>query len=300
MKKNQEARLGMYNAVIAYIEENPGIVQTVPAFQITLNAFKDKVGEIIAMAQLEAQVIGGAAIQKNELRLALCRQTADFAAAAYAYAVNTRNVAMQEKTKFSYSVLRRYKDGMLAPVCRNIIEAISPIPDTMSDYGITTQSVQDLVTAIDNYVVTISSPRNAISKRVSYRTALTSLFKEANDLLKKQLDKVALQFKASQPAFYTTYRNNRGIVDAGQSTTQIKGLVTTMATDTPVSGASVELLGESFTTTANTHGIFTIKTFRPGTFAIKVSKKGFLEKTIEEVVVKLGQSASVNVQLEAA
>ncbi len=111
---------------------------------------------------------------------------------------------------------------------------------------------------------------------------------------------MALQFKKTHPEFYAAYKGTRTIVNNGSTTTQIKGIVTNQAADNRVAGAVIELVGEPFTATAGTDGVFVLKTFKAGVFSLKVSKEGYRNITIENVVVKLGQSTSVDVQLEAA
>jgi hypothetical protein len=73
-------------------------------------------------------------------------------------------------------------------------------------------NLSDLQTAIDDYQQKLTSPRNAVTQRAARGAALNNLFKQANDILRSQLDKVAVQFKSSAEDFFVVYKKNRAIV----------------------------------------------------------------------------------------
>jgi hypothetical protein len=62
----------------------------------------------------------------------------------------------------------------------------------------------------------------------------------------------------------------------------------------------VQVVGQSYSATSDGSGAYKVKIPIPGTFNIKFSKSGFAGKTIDNVEIKLGQSTSLNVQLDAA
>ena len=82
-------------------------------------------------------------------------------------------------------------------------------------YGITADNISDFQTAIDITRKKLSSPRNAISQRSAYGATISNLFKQANGILKNQLDKMAVQFKTTAENFFIAYKRNRAIVGPG-------------------------------------------------------------------------------------
>jgi hypothetical protein len=67
---------------------------------------------------------------------------------------------------------------------------------------------------MDDYEEKIASPRNAVNQRKAHRGTLNILFRQANGILRGQMDKVAIQFKTLDEPFYTAYKTNRAVVSA--------------------------------------------------------------------------------------
>ncbi len=300
MTSRQEAKLNMYNAVVTHCESNSAIVASVPAFQTAFNNFQDVYSSILETAQLEAQVIAGIAMDKSSLRKELAQQGADIAAAVYAFATAANNNTLKEQVNFSVSDLIHQKDELLGPVCTNISTAANDNIAGLAGYGITAAVLTDFNTLIGNYMLAVSAPRNAVTLRSSYSDGLKDLFKQGDDILKNQMDKIVNQFKNTEPLFYATYKNNRIILDAGTSTTEAEGIITQSGTETTISGVLVQVVGQSYNTTSNGSGEYILKIQVPGTYSIKFTKSGFADKTIDNVEITLGQSTSLDVQLDAA
>ena len=300
MTSRQEAKLNMYNAVVSYCGANSAIIASIPAFQSAFNDFQDIFESILETAQLESQNITGVAMDKTQLRTSVAEKTANVAAAVFAYAVSTNNNTLKERVNYSLTELLRLKDELLSPTCADISQAANDNIANLAPYNITAATLTDLNTTNGQYSLSVSAPRNAVSQRATYKTTIKNLFKEGDDILKKQMDKIALQFKTTNLEFYTTYLNNRVILDAGTSTTQAEGIITQTGTETAISGVAVQVVGQSYSATSNGSGNYKVKIPIPGTFSIKFSKAGFGDKTIDNVEITLGQSTSLDVQLDAA
>ncbi len=104
---------------------------------------------------------------------------------------------------------------MLIPACSNIYNALNDNSKVLKTFGITAGNISDLQTAIDDYQAILVSPRNAITQRSAHGAAISNLFKQANDILKNQLDKMAVQFKTTAETFFVAYKKNRAIVGPG-------------------------------------------------------------------------------------
>ena len=215
MNKQNESKLNMYDAVIAYCNNNSDTVATLPAFQTAFSAFETTVGEIHNTVQLEAGIISGIAADKNQLRIALCQQASDLCAVIFAFASSTNNNEIKEQVNYSFSELKRITAEMLVPVCSNIYDVLNANIKALKAYGITADNLSDFQTAMDSYEEKISSPRNAVSQRAAYGATLRNLFKQANGTLRDQLDKMAVQFKTSAEDFFIAYKRNRAIIRPG-------------------------------------------------------------------------------------
>src|SRR5579871_97096 len=287
MNKIKEARLNMYETVIAYCNNNTAIVATVPAFQTSLAGFATAVDKINLNARMEADVITGIAADKASLRIVLCQKAADLGAVVFAFASTSNNNELMQKTKFTLSELKRLKDGLLSLICTNIRDAAQANLASLATAGVTAATLTDFQTAIDSYANKATSPRNAVSQRSVYSQALNNFFAIADGIVKKQLDKWAVQFKADNIDFYNGYKSNRKIVDPGTSATQIAGDIISANNNLPVQGATVQLVGTSITGSTDADGNFVLKSVAIGPQSIKITKPGFADAIIDNIIVKL-------------
>jgi hypothetical protein len=217
MKATQESKINMYNAVNAYCNTNSGVVSSVPAFQTAFNSFAGQLSVLIELVQAEAQVITGVTMSKAQLKDSLCQQAASLAAIVFAFATATNNTVLAEQVNFSVSDLKRLKDDELPPVCNNIIAAINTNVGDLVDYGITPAMVTDFATLITSYITSVPAPRNAVSQRKAYKAQIKTSMKTIDGILKKQMDKLVVQFKTTNSMFYNAYISNREIIDAPTS-----------------------------------------------------------------------------------
>jgi hypothetical protein len=215
MNKVNVSRLTMYDAVVAFCNNNADTVATVPAFQTALTNFETTVSEIHDTVQMEANIISGIATDKSQLKANLCQQASDLCSIIFAYASTTSNNQLKEQVSFSFWDLKRLTDEMLIPTCSNIYNALNDNIKALKTFGITANNVSDLQSAIDDYQAVLVSPRNAITQRSAHSAVISNLFKQANDILKNQLDKMVVQFKTTAETFFVAYKKNRAIVSRG-------------------------------------------------------------------------------------
>jgi hypothetical protein len=297
MNSKQESKLNMYNAVVAYSDASVAITAAIPAYATTLTIFKAKVTEIDTTAQLEAQVISGITTNKGDLKKEVCDKGAIIAAAGYAYATSINDAILQAKFNYSYSDLFKKLDDELPLVVQNLHDDANGVIASLLPYGVIAATLTAFQTLITEYSVSVAAPRNATSQRSAYGEQLVIMFKEADAILKKQLDKVALQFKTSEPTFYLTYKNNRIIIDAGVSTTQAAGTITDSVTTTGIFGVIITVENETFTATSRLDGSYNLVIPDPGVYNVIFTKAGYTPQTISGVTITLGQTTTLDVQL---
>lgn len=298
MTSRNEAKLSMYNAVLNFCDENSATIATLTAFPTVLTAFANKVEAIEDMGQLEAQVISGVTINKADLKKTLSQTASTNAAALFAFATAENDVVLKEKARYSYSDIFRLKDEELTLVVQNIIDQVNANVASLAGYGITAATVADFQDLIDDYNSNAPTPRNAISLRKSYKVQLQTLFKEADSILKDQMDKLALQLKTANPGFYIAYTNNRVIIDAGSSPTQVQGIIVDQLSGDPLSGVIVQVVDQEFGAVSNAEGGYTIQGITNGTYSITFTKTGYVTKTVDNIIVLLGQTTDLNTTLE--
>ena len=250
MDSRNEAKLSMYNAVLTHIEANAVITATVPAFATVATTLRTTYDNIIDAAQQETLAITGITMDKTQARLALCNEAAGIAAAIFAYASSISDNEMKEQVNYPVSKLQNTNDELLIPVCNNILSIATTNAAAIIPYGVSAARVTAFEDIIEDYQNLIPNPRNAVSNRSAVRTSIKNLFKDADLMLKSQLDKLALQFKTTEEDFYNTYRNNRIILDAATSNTQATGTITDSVTNQPIPNVTINVVDELYTATS--------------------------------------------------
>jgi len=297
MKKRLESKLNMYDAVVNSCNSNAAIVATVPAFQASLNELAAKATAIRSAMQEVAKIITGVAMGKTEQQKALARQAANISASVYAFASASGNISLKQEMKYRLTSLLRMKDEMLGPVCQNIHDVANANIADLADYNITAPLLTGFSAAIDAYIASVPSTRNAVASRATALAALDTLFAEADDILKDQMDKTAQHFLEAHPDFYKNYRTNRIILDPASTHSQIRGKVLKAGSGLPLAGATVEVVGGEITATSDAKGIFRFKPIQHGTYSLKVTLEGYAGQTINNVLVKLGRTANTVVEM---
>lgn len=289
MTAKQEAKLNMFRATQKHCNDNPAIVASVPAFDNATKALNTKIAAIIATAQQEDLITKGITVDKAEAKKILCQLTIDTAAPISAYAAANGNNKLMKEVDFTYTELFRTKDDQLAPRCKNIHDAANTNLAALTAYGITTTTISTLLTSINNYQSKVPDPRNAAAQKATVRANLKNLIKEAENVLKLQMDKTIVGFKATHPDFVTTYKTNRIILDPSKTTTTLKGVITNSADNTFITSATILLDPSGVTSNTNKLGEYEIKPIAAATYTIVVSAPKYKQIKENDIIVKQGQ-----------
>lgn len=297
MNRKQEAKLGMYNAVSTFCADNAAITATVLAFQTAVTDFDNAIAELRNAAQKEAQVILGITRDKTNLKNDLCDTAAGIASAIFAYAVSINSEELKEKANFPVSKLQYLRDELLAGTCRNIWGAANTNLAALADYGITAPKLADFLTKTESYESSVPEPRNALSVRSAQSETIAEKIRAIDAILKTRMDKLAVQFKTSHSEFYKSYRNNRIIIDAGSSATQLVGSIKQQGTDLAISGATILVVEKELTGTSNALGAYVVPVTVAGFYKVKFTAEGYEEKEVTAVKIDLGKTTTLNVEL---
>jgi Carboxypeptidase regulatory-like domain len=300
MNATQESKLNMFRATQKHCNDNPAIVATIKAFQTAAGTLNTTIASIIATAQQEDLITKGITIDKAEAKKTLCQLASDIAAPIVAYAAATKNNKLLKEVNFTHSDLIRTKDDQLAPRCKNIYDAAKANEAALKDYGITAATADTLLTTINDYQAKVPDPRNAAAQKATVRANLKNLIKEAEQILKLQMDKTVLGFKTSNPDFVKTYKSNRIIIDPSKTTTSLKGTITSLVDNTFIKGAAITIDTTSLKATTNETGDYEIKPIPSGTYTLKVSAPKYKDTVKTGIAIKQGQINKQDISIEPA
>ena len=300
MTSREESKLNMYDATVTFgtVPANATIILTVPAFDALFTILKAKLSSLKGVIAIENQIITGIATDKRVLKINLCNMACDIAAVITAYAVSINNNELKEAMSLQPSECKATDDGEVESKCQNIHAAANANLVALATYGITAPMLATLQTTINNYAAKVAGPRNAISNRAAQKTARKNLYKEIDALLKTQMDKIAVQFKAANIDFYNEYKQNRIIIDPAKAKTKAAGTVTHSVTNDPLEGVTVATTvnGNPVSTLTDANGKYKLP-LPPGTYTITFTKTGFQPHQVTSITITLGQTTTLDVQL---
>jgi Carboxypeptidase regulatory-like domain len=299
MTSKNEAKLNMYNAVAAFAQTNAATINSIPALTTAITAFNAKRQQLIDAAEQESQVIVGITQNKTNLKKSLCQTATSHAAVLFAFATAQNDEDLKAKAKMANSDLFKLKDDELTIKMQNLAANLTANQAGLAPYGITPAIITAFNTLLTNYSGAVPSPRNAASIRKAAAEQLKSLYKEVDSILKLQVDKIALQFKATNKPFHDEYKSNRVIVNAPTQNTKLSGSVKSTANNQNLSDVLVQVNNTAYTTTTNGGGKYMLKIPVPGTYSVTCTKTGYAPKTINNVIITLGQTTTLNTTLDS-
>lgn len=299
MKARQEAKVSMFRAIIQLCEANAAIVATILAFQNAFNAFKATVEQISGATQLTDVPLQGITADKGNRKQTLAQRAADIAGIVFAFASANSNLTLRQEVNFNFSKLMKTRDEELAPRCQNIHDKAQENLGALKDYGIEAAQLAEMQTLIDDYAAATPKPRTAVSHRKTQHANVNQLIKQADEILKDQMDKLVVNFRAANPDFVAQYESNRIIIDPAKTTTELRGVVTNKTDGSFIKGALVTIVEKALTATTNSAGEYSIKPAPIGEFTIRVTKTGFEDLEMDEIDIKLGEINRLNLVLLA-
>ena len=294
----------MYRATEKCCDDNAAIVGSIAAFQAAIGNFKQKIAAIITNEQLVSSPIAGISVDKYVSKGTLCQLAGDVASLIYAFASVTGNNTLREQVNFRASALIRERDDQLSPLCQNIHDLGTANIAGVKDYGLTSAALDTLQTAITTFSSATPKPRTAQSERKVQRASFVDLFREADNILKHQMDRIVVAFKATNPEFVKNYFSNRIIIDPATTATKITGTVINIAEEKPIKDATITATGTAGQATGTIRaattsrlGKYTLKPLPPGDYTVTVTAEGYADSTETQVNAKLGTNNRLDVGL---
>lgn len=277
MNNRQENKLSMYNVVLKVLDKNSAQVGSVAALATGKSNFASAVQSVRKTNLIQEKTTKGKTEDKQDMKEALSDEAYTLAAAVQAYAATINDNNLYELVHYSRSTLLGMEDERLPQVCTLILTTANEHATALVDFGVDAAQLTDFDTAIVEWDTESTEPRTAISERVAATGELPVLFAAADEILKKQLDKLMEKFRKLDPPFYNTYKSARKIVNAGhgQLTATVTGKVVNAATSLGIAGASVEDADVGLLVLTDADGNFEMKKVPLGEAVFTVMAVGF-------------------------
>lgn len=216
MNKAQENKRTMFIVTQSYCRDNKALWDSYIPFNKSFGDFESIIEEINQYAGIQIVPTTGAAQDKQEDRDVLEQKMVKLFKIVSGYAAITGDQTMKESVNYTASFLKRQRDTMVVNIAINLAQIIDSNLVSLAEYNITAAMLDDLQASISQFKNIISIPRNKLVNRKGATQKLRTLFKEADEILKEQLDKLIANFEFSHPTFVQGYQNSRMIIDLGR------------------------------------------------------------------------------------
>lgn len=222
MKQNQENKLSMYLVVQQVCAENNSVWNGVAACVTAIAELETKVNAIVSARQIQENDTKGISEDKINRREKMITKSMFVKGAVQAFATDTSNNELYKNVDYSVTEIKKVPDTIARDRALLIYNKANAIAASLSGYGITAAVLTGLQNSINDFTGIMASPRTAKSTSKAATLEISELFNEADVIVKKKLDKLMLQFKESNEAFYNIYLNAREIIDLGKGSKTIE------------------------------------------------------------------------------
>ena len=213
MNKKQSNKMNSYQSVKGVLENNQNIYQPIDIINRSVDNFFEVVEQIVVIAtQVELDTTGETSA-KIEAKQKLANMASGLAATGAVYAFEREDVELEASLSYSFTDIRYSKDAETVEISRAIESVLLENQSELEPYMVSEQNLADLHTLIEEFERSLKIRGGVKSKNVAETKRLALLFRVADDLLNKRLDRFVARLKAEFPTFYDAYSNARMIVD---------------------------------------------------------------------------------------
>ena len=227
----------MYAAVVTALQATPESLglAALPAKRQLLVA---KIAEIYELATIQNQGTRGKTARRDELLQGMVDLTLDVANALTAYAAEHQLTELRESVDVSAGTFARLRIADRPGRARVIHDTAQPVVAELVPYGVTPATLAELQAQIGLVQAWLDQPRQTIRARTEATAQLAGLFRETNELLEGQIDRLVFLARKPHPEFYAAYRRAREIIGTRGREGQPEAAAPTVASAVSAAGGS--------------------------------------------------------------
>jgi len=280
------------------------ILNRLPHFTEFYAIFLDelKMIEELSEQQLFDKRGHGVNIKRKELKLELIKLATQNADKLYAYALFIKDQVLQTELHYSVSTLKQGADAIVLKWSKGIYDRSELHLSEIAAYGITDETQLTFKNLISEFELLIPSQRiNSTEKKlitVQLAEHITNI-----ELALDHIDALVKILTPTEPALCTTYEMRRKILNYGNRSIAIRGLIIDAITRIGIKGVTITFLDAdgrplqpAFVKKSAEKGGFNIKSFAEGIYQIKFTKIGYKDLIVTNNIVN-GELCKINVEM---
>jgi hypothetical protein len=296
MTADQEALYNMFRDTNKVGTDNPAILVAVPKMGTVFTELGNRINNISGLISLQAQVLTGMAIDKEQLKEVMATLQYNYAGPGRAWADENGSDANYNALNISKSKVLRTRDDQAGPVAQNVFNLLNTNSAALVAYGLSAAQLLELQNAINDYVASVPLPISGINQRQTYTQNIEIAINDTSKLLNRRLDNLVRGQVNIYGDFHSTYFNSREIIDPPTKPTTFNIRVERSDDSTPILQAKAEAVGTIKVAFTDGNGQCALKQFKKGVYTILVTKPGF--HPIQQIVeIGLGQVKNLTFRL---
>jgi hypothetical protein len=215
MTRPEENKFSTCRTVLAVLDENQSLVATIPALAAAVSMFRVFLTDIPIRNMESKTSVSGKTKAKNIVKGQLIEMTIPLANSVKAFASRNNNEELKAKSKLTKSKLKVMRTTDLISTAEMIHGLLNTNISVLGDFGVTAAKATALLDKIAEYKRSLSTKDTGFSLKTATHLTLKQLFREADKVLKEEIDSLMENFKADNKLFYDEYQSARGIKDLG-------------------------------------------------------------------------------------
>jgi hypothetical protein len=213
MNKRQSNKLNSYQSVKGVLQDNKPVYENIPIINQTVVSFFEIVDQIDKIATKTEMDTTGETSAKIVAKEKLASLASSLAASGSVWAFEQKDVELEAALAYSYSDLRYARDTETLQISRAIESELLDCQAELADYMVSDENMADLHRLIEGFEDSLEIKGGVKSGSVAETRQLAILYRVADDLLSKKLDRFVVRLKSNYPTFFDAYQNARMIVD---------------------------------------------------------------------------------------
>ena len=221
MEVIQLNKLKMAQTTLGCLDDNSAVWTGIKGIEEAEAVAQDLVQQILENSLIQSSATGFSDVKK------LAKQTMLKAAfkvgcGLTSLASATGDAMLAAQTGLSRSDLGAGREQDVINRCQSLVALGNENAAALAaKYNVTAKDLLTLKTAISNFTLSQSKPRQGVSTSAAATTELVTLFDQLDEVLRNQLDPLMETLQDASTAFYNAYQTARVIVDSA-ATHEIK------------------------------------------------------------------------------
>lgn len=310
MDSKHENVLSMLRSVLEVIDRDSTAFQAVPALWATCGEFRNKVAEIEQTVSDQVRHLNGITLDKQNSREKLIELSVQLSGIIKAYAGFSNNMNLFKQVHYTASSLLKMRDETMYDTCVIIRDAANQNQASLTDFGLTSQTIPDYDAVLTDYHNRIEEPKNARARRKYYTKQIALLTRQATSILKLRLDTNIMAIATAHPETAKVYTNSRSIynygshrkrtpIDDSENNAFITGTILD-ADESPVEGALVTVENTEINCLTDEEGEYYLENIPAGSYTLIISKDGYDTITDNTIVVAAADEITKDYTLQVS